>query len=195
LGQLGGFLLGILSTAKDWNDRMVLRMPGARNRVVRLALRSGEGELNIAMGRDTILRMAEEYGTASGKALVQRFAPDPVTGRPSRAWREHLYVRANTLIAALREALHGFTAASRWRAHSEPVAQVFDDGRRGRPLRQAGNRSDEDPTGQKLNPAQSAALRDAIDAIGRLASALGASEAAVPYQPVPRPELRVRPPI
>ena len=76
-------------TMKDWNDRVTGRLPQVRNRVVRFALRDGEGQLNLDMLPETILRMAHEYGAAAGKQLVEAFVPGAGHAKP--AWREHLY--------------------------------------------------------------------------------------------------------
>ena len=60
MGRLLGVASGIILTMKDWNDGMTSRLPQARNRTLRLGLKPGEGQLNLAMQRETILRMAHE---------------------------------------------------------------------------------------------------------------------------------------
>ncbi len=76
-----------------------MRMPNVRNRVARLNLLSGEGELNIAMPRQRILHMAQTYGTAAGRLFVKDFVAGP--GEiPRPAWREHQWLRLHTLLQA-----------------------------------------------------------------------------------------------
>lgn len=211
LGTLGGFLLGALASAKDWGDHSSMRLPQVRNRVARLGLESGEGQLNIAMTGDTIMKMAHDYGTATGRLLVERFVPDPRTGQTTPAWKEHVYVRLQTLMSSLRGMLKGASAAACSSAYTQTLDQVIADAVRARPLRGrpglevlfgeaiAGKRMTElpdagDAAGARLTPQQAAALRGMLEALGKLEDALeeGAEQ---PYRPVPAPELRMRPPV
>ena len=67
-----------MRTAKDWGDHTRMRLPHVRNRVARLGLVEGEGELNIAMTREVLLHMASTYGTAAGKRFVQAYGANCV---------------------------------------------------------------------------------------------------------------------
>lgn len=192
LRRLGGLVGGLVLTMKDWNDRVTVRLPQVRNRVIRLALKEGEGQLNLAMPGTTILRMAHEYGTLAGEELVKTFAPDENGIKP--AWREHLYVRAMVELRALSQHLSGYTQAVHLQGSTQPLGDVLDAAARNRPLAQRSGRPD--PAGAALTAAQRQALERAVQAVQALEGELSACAGALgPYRPVPEPELRLRPPL
>ena len=190
LKGLFGLLAGMLSTALDWNDNLTSRLPHARNRVLRMALRPGEGQLNIAMSGQTILGMAHEYGTQGGKELIKRFVPTGAA--PAIAWQEHLYVRAINQLQALSLHLRGYARAVTTTGFTKPLADILRGATQERPLRARPDRVP-DPLGAKLTPEQAAALQNAVDAIAALERSLqDAGSEAVPYQPVPVTKLQLR---
>jgi len=192
LERLLGLVGGMLLTTKDWNDRMTGRLPHARNRIVRLALQQGEGQLNLAMPPQTILRMAHEYGTKAGEELVKRFAPDDKGIKP--AWREHLYIRSMVELRALRRHLLGYARAVQSRGSTMPLRELLAEATRQRPLAERKGRPD--PTGACLSAGQGQALEQAVRAVQALEAELSACEAqSGPYRPVLQPELRLRPPL
>ena len=209
LTGMAGFLLGAVATAKDWNDRVALRLPQARNRVVRLALREGEGQLNIAMPGKVILRMAREYGCAAADELVRAYVP-ATPASVSAAWYEHVYVRTQLQVAGLRQLLKGFSAARVHRAHSLPVADVMQAaqtglGSDGRPapyrpgdlclaLREPAKRPGEDPTAARPSAGHVLALQRALAAMAELECALADPDLQGPYRPEPTVDLRLRAP-
>jgi hypothetical protein len=184
---LAGLLWAMFTTSLDWSDNLTTRLPHVRNRVLRMALRKGEGQLNIEMPGRQILRMAHEYGTRGGRALIKQFVP--VAGQATEAWREHLYVRALTQLHSLRRHLAGYGAALGWAGHSMPLADVLHQAQRTSPLR--GRQTD--PLRDKLTHAQVQALKEATAAVAVLEAALDRpNEDLGPYRPVPSPELRQR---
>lgn len=194
LGLAGGLLL----TMKDWNDRVTGRLPQVRNRVIRLALRKGEGQLNIAMPQATILRMAHEYGTDAGIALVERYLPEAKdTGHaPSPAWRQHLYVRSMIELRALERHLRRYTSAVRRRGDSIPLRQLLDEAVHESPLLELAGKNRTKPIRSCLESRQHRSLLRAIDAIEALEAELAACRADFDgYLPVAEPELHLRPPI
>lgn len=196
LAKLFGLTAGMLVTMKDWNDRVTGRLPQVRNRVIRLALRRGEGQLNIGMRGKTILQMANEYGNGAGDELVRRFG-----GRHDKAtpmWKEHLYVRAMVELRALRRHLKGYKRSVRAGGQSMPLSQLLEEATRTssdkRLLREAPDRPD--PSGVALDEVQLQALLRAVRAVEALETELAVWEAnAGPYRPLQEPELRLRPPI
>lgn len=192
LGRIGGLVGGILLTMKDWNDRVTGRMPQVRNRMIRLALQDGEGQLNLAMPAETMLRMANDYGTLAGKALVCRFAPR--RDGPSRAWREHLYVRAQVELRGLRNHLRRYTEATTATGSSVPLQALFAEAVNQPPLASSDNRPD--PTAARLKIDQAEALAHAVQAVQDLERELDRCAPDFgPYRPVPMPEVRLRPPL
>lgn len=159
---LGGFLLACLSTAKDWGDRATMRMPHMRKRVARLGLVPGEGELNIAMKRATILEMAHKYGTAAGREFVQRYADAP-GGATTADWREQRWVRWQTLILTVRKMLAGFSVSADSRLYSVPLDQAIHEALAVPPLQ--GKVGDADRMAVTLTPQQAEALTDALAAL------------------------------
>jgi hypothetical protein len=192
VSQLLGFIGGMIVTMKDWNDRVTGRLPHVRNRIVRLALQKGEGQLNLDMPPETILRMASEYGTASGKNLVKAFLPQ--AGRAQPAWREHLYVRSMIELRSLRAHLQKYAQAATSGGDSVPLRELLDEATRDPPLRSDEDRPD--PTAARLTSAQRDALVRAVKAIEALEAELSACERNFgPYIPVLEPALHLRPPL
>lgn len=187
---LTGLLIGMVGTMLEWNDNLVSRLPQARNRVLRMALRTGEGQLNIAMPRATILQMAHEYGTQGGHELVKRFVS--ASGAPTVAWREHLYVRAMNQLQALAGHVRGYAGAVTAAGFSRPLAEILAEATRAPPLRSKEGRAPDLLAGQ-LTDAQAAALGAAVQAIAGVESALEHAAAQFgPYQPVPPTKLQLR---
>lgn len=97
--RMGGFLIGIVSAMQNWIDNTNARMPGVRDRVVRVRLGPNEGGLNLKMP-DTVMQGLARKGTEAAKELLTQFADQ------SPGWRNQRWVR-------LRVALH--TLHSRFR--------------------------------------------------------------------------------
>lgn len=190
--RLLGFAGGMIVTMKDWNDRVTGRLPQVRNRILRFALQDGEGQLNLDMPRETILRMAHEYGTTAGKMLVKSFVPEGNCAKP--AWCEHVYVRAIIELRALRRHLRGYTRAVEAAGSTAALPRVLDAARDRNPLRASDNRPD--PTAARLTEAQRQALDRAVQAVKALEAELSASERDFGlYRPVLEPEMHLRPPM
>ena len=192
MGRLLGVAGGIILTMKDWNDRMTSRLPQARNRTIRLGLKTGEGQLNLAMPRETILRMAHEYGTRAGELLVRRF--ERSRHGVKQAWREHLYVRSMIELRAITRHLRGYTHAVQSSGNTLPLNKVQEQASRRRALFAFGEHADR--SGGALKPLESQALGKAVQAVQALEAELTAQAAEFgPYRPTPEPELRLRPPV
>ena len=192
LMELLGLLTGMVSSALEWNDNLIARLPHVRNRVLRMGLRKGEGQLNIAMPGTSILRMAHEYGTQGGRLLVRRFVSD--NGVPRPAWREHLYIRALNELGALTEHLRAYAEAVESAGFTEPLASILAEASKVRPLRAKPHRP-EDPWGGALTPAQAAALQEVVERLAELSQLLVAAAPSFgPYDPMPstRSHLRSR---
>ncbi len=195
--RLGGFLASIFFSAKDWRDHSQMRLPGVRDRVVRIGFLPGEGELNLAMGSDRMQRIARLYGRRAGRQLVRRFAepapaagdPSAGTGVPGGGWPEHRWVRFNTFCQALRRRLAGFGAAAGPVPGSPPLAGQIRGAFVSRPL--AGS----DAAGQPLSAAQADALLRLQQALTDAEAAFAAAATPQPYLPTPEPIMSLRPPV
>ncbi len=193
--RLGGFLASVFFSAKDWRDHSQMRLPGVRDRVVRIGFLPGEGELNLAMGSAQMRRIARLYGRRAGRHLVRRFA-EPIaapgtapTGIPGGGWPEHRWVRFNTFCQALRARLAGFGLAAGKMPGSPALADQIRNAFVDRPL--AGN----DAAGQPLSAAQADALLRLQQALADCESAFAAASTPQPYMPTPEPGMTLRPPV
>nr|WP_240980139.1 patatin-like phospholipase family protein [Ramlibacter agri] len=190
LGGLFGLFGALFGTALRWNDNLLTRLPHVRNRVLRINLLAGEGELHITMPPKTIMKMASEYGTCGGRMLAKRFVSD--TGVPTEAWREHLYVRTMNELKALATHLHGYADAVTAGGFNKPVADILKEAISKKPMRSRDGWP-RDPLGDPLSPAQAAALQEAVDAIAALARTLEAKQAGFgPYEPIPTTRFHLR---
>jgi predicted acylesterase/phospholipase RssA len=193
LGTLAGYLTAVGLTMKDWNDRTRMRQAHVRNRIARMALRDDEGQLHIAMPRETILRMAGQYGTVAGQALADGFVPElRAPGQPD-AWSEHLYVRTLTLMHSLRELLDGIGSGIDGIGHSQRLAEVLNAAVTARPLAEDPQRPGEDTLGAALQQGQVDALLHCVQALRAIEPQLAAALDGIAYRLVPSAVLRVRP--
>jgi predicted acylesterase/phospholipase RssA len=187
-GRFAGFIGAMLYTAKDWQDASLSRMPGVRERVVRIGLPKGLGGLNILMTPDQIERLGELGGSAA-RELLNRYARPAREGGMSDGWAEHRWVRFNLLRECLADSLKGLG----WSAQSAPSTQPLSA-----QIRSAIDRGvlQTDSGGRDvLLPTEAAALQGLLDALIRMERTVGASTDCPPYQPNPRPVMSLRPPL
>jgi predicted acylesterase/phospholipase RssA len=72
---LGGFLMRLVYSAKDWQDNLQSTLPGYRERIVHVVLKPDEGGLNLAMSEATIRKLVD-YGQQAGTKLRDDFDLD-----------------------------------------------------------------------------------------------------------------------
>jgi hypothetical protein len=187
--RLLGFALSILWSAKDWNDKTSMRMPGVRDRVVHVAMKKAEGGLNLDLTGAAILKLARDYGLPAGKALVDKFIGPAPGNPPSRGWNEHRWVRFNTLVDALRERIEGITLAADHSGYAKPLSAQIAQAKLEPPLAESHG------SGKVLTAAQSDALLDALGALKVLEAKLAQAATPQPYKPRPTPTMHIRPPL
>ena len=109
--KLMRFVAALLGTLHGWSDRAQQRVPGFKERVVSIALREGEGGLNLRMPKALIDALAER-GLAAGKRLVLHYHPSQSLQRDDTnnadirtTWSNHRWVRYRTAGHLLEEAL------------------------------------------------------------------------------------------
>ncbi|MBK7190665.1 MAG: patatin-like phospholipase family protein [bacterium] len=81
--SLPGFLGAIVGTMQNWRDNQQCRLPGYRERIVRVALRPDEGGLNLNMPPATIRRLFD-LGREAGERINTDFDFD------AHRWRRYL---------------------------------------------------------------------------------------------------------
>jgi predicted acylesterase/phospholipase RssA len=195
--RLYGFFSALASTAINWSDATLARLPGVRERVVQVGLRSGIGGLNILMKEQDIRGLAD-LGREAALKLIRRFA-FPVarsSGELSDGWNEHRWVRLNVMRDSLARSLAGLTWAASQPGSGKPlrdvIRQAIDEPILKSDRDEAAPATDND---SQLLAAQAAALEGVLDALMQAERALNRPTVGQPYKPLPRPVMRVRPPL
>jgi predicted acylesterase/phospholipase RssA len=80
---LGGFVMRLVYSAKDWQDNLQSTLPGYREGIVHVALTPDEGGLNLTMSQETINQLIQ-YGKDAGDTLCNEFDMD------QHRWRRFL---------------------------------------------------------------------------------------------------------
>jgi predicted acylesterase/phospholipase RssA len=96
---LYGFLGALVNSIHSWMDNRQSRVPGYRDRIVRISLGDGEGGLNIDMPSEVIDELAQR-GMVAGRLLTHAFAAPGAHG-----WENQRWVRFRTLMALLEHNL------------------------------------------------------------------------------------------
>jgi hypothetical protein len=189
LKRLVSFIASIVASGKDWDDRTAMRMPGVRDRVVRIYRDQGDGGLNLEITADKIMEFASGFGRPAGKALVERFIGCSTNNSPSVGWNEHRWVRFNTFLVGLRERIEALRAAAETAAYCKPLSQQIREATTERPLRGS------DPSGIPLKRPQAQDLGHLLAALEKVESAFKQATMPQPYTPEPPPSLHIRPPL
>ena len=84
---LAGFLMRLLTSAKDWQDNLQSTLPGYRERIAYVVLKPDEGGLNLTMNQATIRKLVD-YGEQAGETLRDDFDLD------GHRWRRFLVAMA-----------------------------------------------------------------------------------------------------
>jgi hypothetical protein len=179
LKGLGCVLSGLWNAPWRWNDTTMMRMPGVRDRVVRVFLEPGEGGINIRMRSPEILKLAEKYGKAAADAILEKFIDGD-------GWDEHRWVRFNVLLVALRDRVAQLRTAINQRQHAAPLRQQVHGAQTVPPLDGAGRK--------EIGAEQATELLRLIDALEQFEVAFESAGNTKPYEPQPQPALRIRHP-
>ena len=186
--RFGGFFSAILSAMQNWNDNALSRMPGVRDRIARVRLQPSEGGLNLNMEGQVIADVADR-GERAVQELINRFAPQGDGLTPAAGWDEQRWVRLGVLLKMVQERAPGvLTALDPGLAHATPIDTL---------IARAGDPNGPPPAGFEapLTAAQQEALRAVVAALGALVGTVADPRVRTDFQPVPKPELRVRPPL
>jgi len=205
--RLSGFFSALATTTINWSDATLARLPGVRERVVRIGLPSGVGGLNIRMKEEKIRELAD-LGSEAAVELLKRYAlpaPRP-PGIVADGWNEHRWVRLNVLRDSLSRSLAGLTWAALQGSYGKPLHDLIRHAIDEPILKKGDDESlpkkedeDNDPVRKdndsQLLAAQAAALEGVLDALMQAERALNMPTVGQPYRPSPRPVMRVRPPL
>ena len=183
--RLTGFLGGIFYSAKDWNDKSAMRLPGVRDRIVHVALQT-TGGLNLKIKGCEIMAMAHQYGAPAGRELVQRFIDQK---RPARAWEEHRWVRFQTFLTGLRERIETIRDAAQNARWGEPMSDHISRATMEPPL------AIPDEPGKNLTAPEARDLEQLLQSLLDLEKRFAAASLPQPYKPVPTPALHIRAPL
>jgi predicted acylesterase/phospholipase RssA len=84
---LGGFIIRLVMSAKDWQDNLQSTLPGYRERIVHVVLKPEEGGLNLTMDETAIAQLVK-FGEQAGVKLRDDFDLD------AHRWRRFLVAMA-----------------------------------------------------------------------------------------------------
>lgn len=82
-----GFVMRLVDSARNWQDRLQSILPGYRERIVHVGLKPSEGGLNLTMSPETIKQLTD-YGQSAGKFLTTEFDLD------AHRWKRFLVAMA-----------------------------------------------------------------------------------------------------
>jgi deferrochelatase/peroxidase EfeB/predicted acylesterase/phospholipase RssA len=187
LWRLTGFLVSLWKATWRWNDMTMMRMPGVRDRVVRVLLQEGEGGINIRMTPEDIDNLARNYGKAAARKFIVKFVKD------ERGWLEHRWVRLNRLLISLRRQVEGFAFAAGLDRNAQPLNAQIQRARSAPALR-GPSHGEPSASETQLTREQARELVDLLAELEQLEAVYGNVGDNVPYRAVPRPSLRVRHP-
>jgi hypothetical protein len=139
-----------------------------------------------------------DLGRVAALKLIRRYA-FPVarsSGELSDGWNEHRWVRLNVMRDSLARSLAGLTWAASQPGSGKPlrdlIRQAIDEPILKKDKDEAVPATDND---SQLLAAQAAALEGVLDALMQAERALNRPTVGQPYKPLPRPVMRVRPPL
>ena len=194
IGKLGGFISAIINAMQNWNDNTLRRLPGFRDRVVRVRLKEGEGGMNLDMNPCKIKELAER-GERAADVLIKHFANNSSKEWQASGWDEHRFVRFNNLLRMMKARTPNLSKAlsdnPTYTPSLKDLLKSFCDAK--------------DDNGNSISPPgyEECMTPEEMDAYGKILVALDtlANEMAksnnISFKSIPKPEaeLRVRPPL
>ncbi|CAN5139053.1 RpoH suppressor SuhR [soil metagenome] len=106
-----GFAGSLIRTMLGWRDSIQMGLPGYRERIATVGLKSSEGGLNLAMPPATIHSLAA-LGVMAASRLDRAFNGPRSAGR-ANAWEQHRWVRLRSTLAAAQRYLGEFARVKR----------------------------------------------------------------------------------
>jgi hypothetical protein len=99
---IGGYVGAILDTIRNWHDNVQMAVPGYRDRIVHVKLRSNEGGLNLGMDKAKVLKLAGR-GRQAGILLRSRFGDGGASAAMN--WNNHRWLRYKSAVPLFRQRL------------------------------------------------------------------------------------------
>jgi predicted acylesterase/phospholipase RssA len=181
--RMGGFLAAIVSTMQNWNDNTLSRMPGVRDRVVRVRLNDNEGGMNLNMEREVIAAVASR-GDEAARELVARYLGPGGTSSPAPGWDEQRWIRLGVSLSMLARRFFGVELALRGgQPHSTDYPTIIANG--------ANTVLPGEPG--VLGASQIAALQTCVTAMKAFNASVAGAYTNISFETVPEADLRVRP--
>jgi hypothetical protein len=112
---LGGYVGAILDTIRNWHDNVQMAVPGYRDRIVHVKLRSNEGGLNLGMDKAKVLKLAGR-GRQAGILLRSRFGEGGASAAMN--WNNHRWIRYKSAVPSFRQRLRAIREGF---DYSEPI--------------------------------------------------------------------------
>ncbi|MBX3282436.1 MAG: patatin-like phospholipase family protein [Acidobacteria bacterium] len=100
LGKLLGFAGTLISSMQNWNDATQSRLPGYRDRIVRIPLTSEQGGLNLDMPQERIEFLGNQ-GIKCAERLLEHF--DVPSSHQKMTWENHRWIRVRAMFAAFEK--------------------------------------------------------------------------------------------
>jgi predicted acylesterase/phospholipase RssA len=181
--RMGGFLAAIVSTMQNWNDNTLSRMPGVRDRVVRVRLNENEGGMNLNMEPQVIAAIAAR-GDEAAQALVDRYVGSLTANSPAQGWDEQRWIRLGVSLSMLARRFFGVELALQaGQPHSTEYPVIVANGaHRVLPGEQ-----------NLLTPQQIAALQSCMAAMRVFNASVAGAYTNISFETIPETDLRVRP--
>ena len=211
-GGLVRYAFRVFDTARTWGDNQLLDVPGYRDRIVHIRMRTGEGGFSYDMAPQQIIDI-QARGQRAGEVIARRFLPDakddPLHPGESLVlnWANHRMARFRSYLAGLELSAARFAAG--WKVDFERAERLPSDPHYVAPSlywmidheRAAGGGSPYQPAGYPFrNAAQRNLAYEMVDAVNSLA-ALRDKEPGIeidfvhgrPTSPRPKSVVRLRP--
>jgi len=171
LAQLLEFFLAILSTTTDWRDNLQTRMPGYRNRIVHISLKSNEGGLNLTMPAPLIADLTTR-GALAGRKLRDEFN-----------WPQHVWTRYRTTMCILERHLRVLGRSYRHPFSEDTHIREWLDGTATEPTPGYPWKNEAEMTFAAAETSRLAGVADSWDRTGSFCESA----------PLPEPSLRAQP--
>ncbi len=182
LARIKGFAASLIDSAMNWNDNVLSRLPGNRDRIVRIRLHETEGGMNLNMGHEKIKELGNA-GDLAATTIVRRFVDEapPLAGGNPMGWENHRWIRLRLLVALLEQTMPKVQNAL---TSTVPGAPAYDA--------QTGAAPGRDRRQYPLNDAgQAQVVLDALNELSLLADTVKKTDTER-TAPAPLPELKVR---